>query len=183
MPTEIPEKIVSILRDIEELGSQEPTRLVVLKKWFQVPSRLRFFGVFIAQRASCRGGKGKAGEKELFILTKTLLRGIDVYKPSIDKRKARKLCSQLHEFQNDHKRTGWAVVRIIKNWNLFLVEQGLKLFLGDNMDAAAGYKVASDYCKYYDSLYGHTLNAGSTDKLQEIIHFMLTVESREGLQT
>ena len=105
-----------------------------------------------------------------------------MYEPSINKRQARELCRKLQFYQNEHKKTRWAVVRIIKNWNLFLVEQGLRLFLSDDIDAMAGYKLASDYCKHYDPRYGGTLNAGSTYKLKEIIRFVHAVESREGMQ-
>jgi len=180
--TDIPEKIVSILQDIDQFGSQEPTRLTVLKKWFQVSSRVKSFAIFVAKRASSRSGKVNSGEKELFNLSRELLNGIDVGKPLIDKRKARGLCSKLRAFQNDHKRTRWAVIRIIKNWNLYLVEQGLQIYLGSANDAAAGYKLASDYCRHYDPRYGSTLNSGSTHKLKEIISFMFAVEAREELE-
>ena len=129
MRTNIPEKIVSILRDIDQFGSQERSRLTILKKWFQVPSRTKTFAIFVAMRASSRSGKVESDEKELFRLSRKLLNGADVVKPSVDKRKARALCRKLHDFQKDQKRTRWAVVRIIKNWNLFLIEQGLQIYL------------------------------------------------------
>jgi hypothetical protein len=179
MRTEIPEKIVSILKDIDQFGSQESTRLTVLKKWFRVPSRLKCFAIFIAKRASSRSGKVKSDEKELFNLSRELLSRIDMGRPSIDKRKARGLCRKLHAFQKDQKSTRWAVVRIIKSWNLFLVEQGLQIYLDHANDVAAGYKLASDYCRHYDPRYGSTLNSGSTHKLKEIIRFMFVVEASE----
>lgn len=84
MRTNIPEKIVSILENVDQFGSQEPSRLTVLKKWFQVPSRLKSFAIFVAKRASSRSGKVKSDEKELFCLSRELLNGIDVAKPSVD---------------------------------------------------------------------------------------------------
>ena len=179
MRTEIPEKVVSILQDVDRFGSQEPSRLTVLKKWFQVPSRLKSFGIFVAKRASSRSGKVKSDEKGLFLLSRELLNGVDVAKPLVDKRKARGLCRKLHDFQKDRRNTRWAVVRIIKNWNLFLVEQGLQIYLDRANDVANGYKLASDYCRHYDPRYGSTLNSGSKHKLKEIIGFMFAVEARE----
>lgn len=73
-------------------------------------------------------------------------------------------------------------MRIIKNWDLFLVEQGLQIYLDSANGAAAGYKLASDYCRHYDPRYGSTLNSGSTHKLKEIISFMFAVEAREELE-
>jgi len=180
--TEIPEKIVSILQDVDRFGSQEPSRLTVLKKWFQVPSRLKSFAIFVAKRALSRSGKVKSDEKELFRLSRELLNGVDVVKPSVDKRKAKGLCRKLHDFQKDRRSTRWAVVRIIKNWNLFLVEQGLQIYLDRANDVAAGYKLASDYCRHYDPRYGSTLNSGSKHKLKEVISFMFAIEACEELE-
>jgi len=182
MRTNIPKKIVSILHDIDQFGSQEPTRLTVLKKWFQVPSRLKSFAIFVAKRASSRSGKVKSDAKELFRLSRELLNGVDVVKPSVDKRKARGLCRKLHDFQKDQKSTRWAVIRIIKNWNLFLVEQGLQIYLDSATDVAAAYKLGSDYCRHYDPRYGSNLNSGSKHKLKEVISFMFAVEAREELE-
>jgi hypothetical protein len=180
--TNIPEKVVSILRDIDQFGSQEPTRLTVLKKWFQVPSRAKSFGIFVANRASGRSGKVKSDEKELFRLSRKLLNGADVVKPSVDKRKARELHRKLHDFQKEQKRTRWAVVRIIKNWNLFLIEEALQIYLNSTNDVGVAYKLASDYCRHYDPRYGDTLNLGSRHKLKEIIRFMFTVEASEDIE-
>ena len=182
MRTNIPEKVVSILRHIDQFGSQEPTRLTVLKKWFQVPSRAKSFGIFVANRASGRSGKVKSDEKELFRLSRKLLNGADVVKPSVDKRKARGLHRKLHDFQKEQKRTRWAMIRIIKNWNLFLIEEGLQIYLNSTYDVGAAYKLASDYCRHYDPRYGDTLNLGSRHKLKEIIRFMFTVEALEDIE-
>ena len=102
MRTNIPENIVSILQDVDQFSSQEPSRLTVLKKWFQVPSRLKSFAIFVAKRASNHSGKVKSDEKELFHLSRKLLSDASVAKPLVDKRKARGLCRKLHDFQKDH---------------------------------------------------------------------------------
>ena len=182
MRTNIPEKIVSILQDVDRLGSQDPSRLTVLKKWFQMPSRLKSIAIFVAKRASSRSSKVKSDEKELFRLSRELLNGVDLIKPSVDKRKARELCRKLHDFQKDHRSTRWAVIRIIKNWNLFLIEEGLQIYLNSTYDVGAAYKLASDYCRHYDPRYGDTLNLGSRHKLKEIIRFMFTVEALEDIE-
>jgi hypothetical protein len=180
--TNIPEKIVSILRDIDQVGSQELTRLTVLKKWFQAPSRAKSFAIFVAKRASSRSGKVGSYEEELFRLSRKLLNGVNVVKPSVDKRKARGLYRKLHDFQKDQKKARWAVVRIIKNWNLFLIEEGLQIYLDRADDVAEAYKLASDYCRHYDPRYGDTLNVGSRHKIKEIIRFMFTIEALEDIE-
>ena len=50
MRTEVPEKILKIIDDIEVQRNVPLTRLTVLKKWFESPRRLSAFGLWIARR-------------------------------------------------------------------------------------------------------------------------------------
>jgi hypothetical protein len=56
----IPGKILSIVDSIHENGSQELTRLTVIKKWFQDPNRLSPLSIFIAKRVVNRNRKPKS---------------------------------------------------------------------------------------------------------------------------
>ena len=68
MRTDIPEKLLRIVSDIEDKGPQELTRLTVLKRWFKDPLQLSSFAIFIARRAFSRKGKAK-GEEFIFGMT------------------------------------------------------------------------------------------------------------------
>jgi hypothetical protein len=60
MRTPIPEKLLSIIAEIEAHGSANLTRLTVMKKWFEGKDRLPAFGLRVARRAASRKGKTKA---------------------------------------------------------------------------------------------------------------------------
>jgi hypothetical protein len=89
------------------------------------------------------------------------------------------LYARLREFQNEYERQRWGLVRIIRQWNLLLVEEALAIALGYTNTPAAGYKLAADYCRHYDSRYGDGLNGPSQTKILEIVRFMFTRESLE----
>ena len=69
----------------------------------------------------------------------------------------------------------------IKNWNLYLVEEGLRLYLGNRVSPSNGYKLAADYCQHYDPKYGTSLNGPSRTKVEEILHFVVTIPSPIGM--
>ncbi len=48
MRTNIPEKLLKIVEEIDERGDANLTRLAVLKKWFERPERLSAFAIWVA---------------------------------------------------------------------------------------------------------------------------------------
>ena len=51
MRTNIPEKLLKIVEEIDENGNASLTRLTVLKKWLERPERLSAFAIWVAARA------------------------------------------------------------------------------------------------------------------------------------
>lgn len=180
MRTNIPEKLKKVGDDIQESGSTSLTRLTVLKKWFEQDSkRLRSFSIFIANRASTRKGKTAGEAAALFHEARLLLKSADSIDPKISPEAAETLYRQLKDFQSEYQRQQWGPVRMIKNRNLFLVEEGLRIYLGNADDSSDGYRLAANYCENYDPKYGNGLNGPSVTKLNEIVRFMFNVEGRE----
>ena len=180
MRTNIPEKLIKIGADIQESGSTSLTRLTVLKKWFeQDAKRLRSFAIFVANRASTRKGKTAGEAAELFREARLLLKSADIFGLKISPAAAETLHRQLKDFQSDYQKQQWGPVRIIRNRNLFLVEEGLRIFLGSSNVPSDGYRLAANYCENYDPKYGNGLNGPSVTKLNEIVRFMFNVEGRE----
>ena len=54
MRTNIPEKLLKIVEEIDENGNASLTRLTVLKKWLERPERLSAFAIWVAARAVSR---------------------------------------------------------------------------------------------------------------------------------
>lgn len=180
MRTNIPEKLIKIADQIEESGSASLTRLTVLKKWFeQDPKRLPSFALFIAKRASSRKGKTTGEAADLFFDASKLLKEADIYDLHLPQEEAINLYERLKAFQNEYKNTQWGNVRIVQNTNLFLVEEGLRIYLGRIISPSDGYRLAANYCEHYDPHYGNGLNGPSSLKINEIVRFMFTVEGRD----
>jgi len=74
MRTNIPEKLLKIVEEIDENGNASLTRLTVLKKWLERPERLSTFAIWVAARAVSRKGKTIGAAAELFRAARTLLR-------------------------------------------------------------------------------------------------------------
>jgi len=174
--TDIPEKLLMIASDIEEKGPQNLTRLTVLKRWFKDPIRLGSFAIFIAKRASSRKVKAKDEEAILFKKASTLLKNTQVYNPQICRDEVQSLFQELSSYQDELKRQSWNTIRILKNHNLYLIEEGLRIYLSTNYDASAGYRLATSYCEHYAPAYGAMLDDKSIFKIEEIIRFMFVCE-------
>lgn len=183
MRTNVPEKLLKIVDEIDAQGQASLTRLTVLKKWFERPTRLSAFALWVAARAVSRRGKTSGAAAALFLEARTLLAGLDEITPQLDRQAAGRLHDRLRDFQNQHEKQQWGPVRIIHNWNLLLVEEGLSLYLWHDQSPSHGYKLAADYCQHYDPRYGKSLNGPSRTKLNEIVRFMFTIEALEDDRT
>ena len=180
MRTNIPEKLLNIIEEIENTGQANLTRLTVLKKWFDThPHRLAAFAVFIAKRACSRKGKSSSETVELFREARDLLAKATLLNPLLDRQQAESLYRRLKAFQNEHQKINWGSVRLVKNQNLYLIEEGVRIYLWFIDSSRDGYRLAVNYCEHYDPKYGNSLNGPSLTKLHEIVRFMFNVEGLE----
>lgn len=179
MRTNIPEKLLKVVEEIDEHGQANLTRLAVLKKWFERPRRLSAFAIWVATRATSRKRKTRGAAARLFLEARAMLAGLDKLHPNVNRRATHRLHDRLRDFQNEHKSQRWGPVRVIHNWNLLLVEKGLGMYLWYANSPPHGYKLAANYCQHYDSRYGNSLNGPSRTKIVEIVQFMFTVEALE----
>lgn len=179
MRTSVPEKIIKIIDEIDAKGNANLTRLTVLKKWFEHPGRLSAFGLWMAARAASlkRETTGAAGE--LFDEARTLLAECEIGTPGPARASAEDLYKRLRNFQNEYQKQRWGPVRIVRHWNLLLVEEGLDIYLWHRDSPFHGYKLATDYCQHYSPRYGNGLNGPSRAKLEDISRFMVALEAVE----
>jgi hypothetical protein len=182
MRTQVPEKLLAIVEEIDVQGHASLTRLTVLKKWFEHPGRLPAFGLWIAKRAAGRKGKTKAAAGALLneahaLLGTTATR--EGFLRAVELSAAKRLHDRARDFQNEFQRQQRVPVRIIHCWPLLLVEQGLALYLGPAASPTEGYKLAADFCQHYDSRHGNCLCGPSRTKIKEIVRFMFTYEGIE----
>jgi hypothetical protein len=162
---------------VEELLS-----LTGLKKWFERPERHAAFALWVAARANSRKGKTAGAAGELFKEGRRFLAKVNPYAPQVDRDAAQCLHERLRDFQNEYQHQQWGLVRIIHNWNLMLVEQGLEVFLWHTDSPAHGNKLVADYFQHYNSRCGSGLSGPSRTKIEEMVGFMYTFEALEGEQ-
>src|SRR5208337_138885 len=113
MRTDIPEKLLKIVEEIDENGNASLTRLTVLKKWLERPERLSAFAIWVAARAVSRKGKTTGAAAELFREVRTLMADLDKIRPKLDRRAAQTLHDRLRNFQDEYQNQRWGPVRIV----------------------------------------------------------------------
>lgn len=175
MRTNVPEKLLAIVEEIDARGCANPTRLTVLKKWFGRPGRMPAFGLWVARRSAGRKGKTKGAAGALLDEARHLL-GSDSQPPA-GRAPLQSLHDRVRAFQNEHEQHPWVSVRIIHCWPLLLVEKGLVLYLDRRSTPSDGYKLAADCCQHYDPRHGNALCGPGRTKLMEIVRYMFTVEA------
>lgn len=164
MRTNVPEKLLKLVGDIEAHGDANLTRLTVLKKWFETPGRLTPFALWVAAKASSRKGKTKGDAATLHREAKELLSGLDPAQPELDLPAMRGLLARLRAFQDEYRSDRWGKIRVVRHWQLVLVEKGLAIAVAARPHPSDGYKLAADYCQNYDPRYGNTLNGSLQDQ-------------------
>lgn len=174
------EKLLKIVDEINERGSANLTRLTVLKKWFERAERLSAFAIWMAAEASSRKGKTAGAAGDFFDEAQRLLAGVNPVRQALNRGAAENLHDRLRDFQSEYQNQQWGPVRIVRHWDLMLVEQGLAIWLWHAKSPARGYKLAADYCQHYDSRFGNGLNGPSATKIEEIVRFMDAMERLEG---
>lgn len=96
--TNVPEKLLKIVEEIDARGEANLTRLAILKKWFERPGRLSAFALWVAARACSREGKTGGTAAELFREARTLLAGLDKVRPKPVRKKTQGLHDRLQDF-------------------------------------------------------------------------------------
>ena len=181
MRPNISNKLREIAAAIDRRGSANLTRLMVLKKWFEVSSHLSSFAIFIADQASRQKTKTTKEAAELFREARTLLADVDVFAPKIPRAAATKLHACLRSKTSIGTHSGGRCASFMIT-NLFLVECGLHIYLvylGHGDTPTEGYRLAAYYCEHYDPRYGNCLNGPSRRRIGEIVDFIQGVEDRE----
>jgi hypothetical protein len=179
MQSDVPEKLLRIADEIRELGPARSTRLTVIKRWFRRKHRLPALAILVASRAANRKTKATREPADLFLRARTLFGSHPPLRPVVPRRAAQRLYEDLRAFQSEHKRTAWGMVRVLRNRDLLLVEEGLGVFLRRTASPADGYRLVAAFCEHYDSRYGNGLNGPSRAHIREIVQFMRSIEERE----
>jgi len=173
------DQLAAIIAEIDRTGHADVLRLTVLKKWFRQPGRLAAFGLWVARRAAARGEGATGAAGDLLALARALLGdpGSPESRPERDATEA--LYRRSRALEDQLERQAWGPVRVIRNWDLLLVEQGLALYLGHCDSPTDGYRLAVDDCAHYDSRYGTDLNGPSRGRLEALLAYVTAVDAAQ----
>jgi hypothetical protein len=177
MATSLQHKLAAIIAEIDRTGHADVLRLTVLKKWFRQPGRLAAFGLWVARRSAARGALSEGVGAELLGQAHALLAEPGLPGPRPDWGATETLYRRSRVFQDQLERQAWGPVRMIRNWDLLLVEEGLALYLGHCDSPTDGYRLAVDDCAHYDPHYGTDLNGPSRDRLEVLLAYVTAIEA------
>jgi len=87
-----------------------------------------------------------------------------------DNRKIRSLSSDFWSYQNDTEKVHWSDVRLIKNWQVLIIEEALNCFKHPD-NPRKGYGLTRSYTEKYNPSYGTGLIPKSKELLLDVIKY------------
>ncbi len=185
MRSNIPEKVIQLINEIDRLGQADPAGLTVMRKWLDDPPRLLAFAVWVAQRTAARKGKTTGTAGALLDETRALLPseyGEGRVRPSPDRAVAAELHARFKTWLDSADGPGSDPKAAAKNRKLQVVEQALSVILWHQDSQEHGYRLAVDHLQHHDPRLGVGLSGPSRGKLSELVRFMFTIEGYEELE-
>ena len=173
---QIVKKVKKLSEIAEELsqGKDFPvTRLTTIKGFCGEPEAAAAFALFLAQKIQSKMREEQSPERYRELVD----RAVKELKPYLtdptQERKERlsSLCREMEAEQNEYKKIGWDMVRMLKSRDLVVVEESLKSVLMSYEAPIWAYHSAKDYAERYDARHGSGLIPRSAAMVEEIAGF------------
>ena len=87
-----------------------------------------------------------------------------------DEKQIQRLLSAFCSYQNDRKRVHWSDVRLIKNWQILIIEDALNCFEYSE-EPRKGYELTRIYTEKYDPSFGTGLIPKSKELLLDVTRY------------
>ncbi len=176
----VPRAVVEKVRKFAEIAEGlrrgerfEITRLTSLKDLCKDSGAARSFAMFLAVHARKKALEKKVPER----VERLMARAITEMKSFLDdpnegrRERLYPLLREIEQEQDEYKRIGWNMVRIVHSMELVVVENALKSILREQEAPTWLYQAARDYAERYDSRHGTGLIPSSAPMVQEIADF------------
>ena len=173
---QIVKKVKKLSEVAEELrqGKHFPvTRLTTIKSFCGEPEAAAAFALFLAGRIQSKMRQEQSSERYRELVD----RAVKELKPYLtdptEERKGRlsSLCREIEAEQNEYKKIGWDMVRMLRSRDLVVVEESLKSVLKRYEAPIWAYQAAKDYAERYDTRHGSGLIPSSALMVEEIAEF------------
>ncbi len=171
IPTKKIQTLAQIAADLAEGQNFNITRLTILKGLCADPDAAAKFALHIAKLAQKKMKVSKPTYKRLIAAgVRVISRHL---KTPTEKTEERlwDLFTEAKEAQSRCEHQQWADVRIIKCWELLIVETALECVLRPWASSVLGYQVARKYAEKFDSRFGSGLIPKSAGFVEEIAEF------------
>ena len=149
------------------------TRLTTIKSLCGEPEAAAAFALFLAGRIQSKMRQEQGPERYRELVD----RAVKELKPYLtdptEERKGRlsSLCREMEAEQNEYKKIGWDMVRMLRSRELVVVEESLKSVLMSYEAPIWAYQAAKDYTERYDARYPTGLIPSSAPMVEEIAGF------------
>lgn len=174
-------KLAEIAQELREGKRFEITRLTRIKALCEETQAAADFAIYIARLtwdemkdAECPSNLAPEDWAEHRKLVSDALSRMESYMESPDSGKRSALWSifpKLQQVQGQRDGPYGALLIIVHNRYVFLVESALRCLLYPEMSSRLGYELARNYAERYDSLYGTGLIPHSASFVEDIANF------------
>ncbi|MBL4651659.1 MAG: hypothetical protein JKY53_02185 [Flavobacteriales bacterium] len=82
------------------------------------------------------------------------------------------LNQKIKDYQNKIESKKWTDIRIINNWDIFIIEEAISCFMYSDFPEI-GYKLAKSYAEKYNASFGSGLIPESLEYLKEINYYWI----------
>ena len=152
------------------------TRLTTIKSLCGEPEAAAAFALFLAQRIQKKMRQEQSPKRYRELVN----RAVKELKPygtdATEERKERlsSLCREMEAEQDEYKKIGWDMVRMLKSRDLVVVEESLRSVIKCHEAGFWLYQAAKDYAERYEARYGSGLIPSSATMVDEIAEFWRT---------
>ena len=177
-------KLAEIAEGLRQGKDFQVTRLTTIKSLCGEPEAAAAFALFLAQRIQSKMRQEQSPKRYRELVD----RAVKELKPYLtdptEERKARlsSLCREMEAEQNEYKKIGWDMVRMLKSRDLVVVEESLKSVLRGHEAPIWAYQAAKDYAERYDARYGSGLIPSSAPMVEEIAGFWRKYYRDQGMR-
>lgn len=175
------ERLAQIAADLRAGENFNITRLTTIKSLASEPKPANRFVLHLAQKAEQEMQQKdcpKGLEDAVWEQAKTLAAEGVAEMPKYLKRHSqgrektlRRCRTVIKKIQNEHRKVGWNLVRIIHSKELLMVEKALDCFLSPEQCGDWAYRIARDYAERYNPKYGTGLIPASAPFVEDIAEF------------
>jgi hypothetical protein len=161
------------------------TRMTSLKTLCQQPDVANRFVTSLARKALQRVEEGKGRSSQPGVDLQRVHKGLMtdalaemeawLQQQSDDRRRRlRDLLGRMQAQQNEHQQIRWGSVRLVRDWDLLVVEDALRCLLGQASEAGHwAYQTARDHAERYNPSEGTGLVSSSAPFVQDVADFWI----------